>query len=254
VLLGVVCVIAALTWGLYVRARRELIASLHERARRAEAEQELRVARARDLERATIAREMHDVLAHRISLLSLHAGALELRPAAPPETVAAAASVIRQSAHQVLEDLRELLGVLRFDRPDQPPERPQPGLSDLAALVDEARRAGDPITFHDGVGAPTAVPAAVGRAAYRIVQEGLTNARKHAPGQPVTVTISGGHGSGLTVHLSNPAPPTEAASLIPGGGTGLIGLAERAAIAGGRLEHSREGDLFQLRASLPWSP
>ncbi len=255
VVLGVACVIAALTWGLCIRARRELMASLHERARRAEAEQELRVAQARHLERATIAREMHDVLAHRISLLSLYAGALELRPAAPPETIAAAAGVIRQSAHQVLEDLREVIGVLRVDRPDQPPERPQPGLSDLAALVDEARRAGDPVTLHDDVAAPTVtVPAAVGRAAYRIVQEGLTNARKHASGQPVTVTVRGAAGAGLTVELRNPAPAGEAASLIPGGGTGLIGLAERAAIAGGRLEHDRAGDVFQLRASLPWPP
>jgi len=256
VVLGVVCLIAALTWGLYIRARRELVASLHERARRAEAEQELRVAQARHLERATIAREMHDVLAHRISLLSLHSGALELRPAAPPETIAAAAGVIRQSAHQVLDDLREVIGVLRVDRPDRPPERPQPGLSDLAALVNEARRAGDPVTLHDGVAAPApaTVPAAVGRAAYRIVQEGLTNARKHAPGQPVTVTVRGAAGAGLTVELRNPVPAGEAASLIPGGGIGLIGLAERAAVAGGRLEHGRAGDVFQLRASLPWPP
>lgn len=254
VVLGVVCVIAALAWGLYVRARRELMASLHERARRAEAEQELRIERARHLERETIAREMHDVLAHRISLLSLHAGALELRPAAPPETIAASAGIIRQSAHQVLDDLREVIGVLRLDRPDQPPERPQPSFTDLAALVEEARAVGDPVTFHDRVAAPATVPPAAGRAAYRIVQEGLTNARKHAPGQPVSVTVHGEAGAGLTVELCNTAPANGTASAIPGGGTGLVGLAERAATVGGRLEHGRSGDVFRLRACIPWPP
>ncbi|WP_033346827.1 histidine kinase, partial [Catenuloplanes japonicus] len=83
------------------------------RAERAESEQQLRVDRARQLERARIAREMHDVLAHRISLLSLHAGALEIRPDAPSAEVAKAAGVIRASAHQALQDLREVIGVLR---------------------------------------------------------------------------------------------------------------------------------------------
>ena len=98
---------------MFVRARRQLVVSLRDRAERAEAEQQLRVEQARQAERARIAREMHDVLAHRISLLSLHAGALEFRPDAPPEEVARAAGVIRASAHEALEDLREVIGVLR---------------------------------------------------------------------------------------------------------------------------------------------
>ncbi|MFD0660818.1 sensor histidine kinase [Thermocatellispora tengchongensis] len=147
VVLGIICVTAVPAWGMYVRARHQLLASLRERAHRAEAEQELRIAQARHLERTRIAREMHDVLAHRISLLSLHAGALELRPNASPETIAGAAAVIRECGHQVLEDLREVIGVLRADRPDRLPERPQPGLGDLRTLVEESRRAGCQVTL-----------------------------------------------------------------------------------------------------------
>ncbi len=249
--LGVVVIAAILAWGMYVRARRELVASLHERALRAEAEQELRVSQARQAERARIAREMHDVLAHRISLLSLHAGALELRPDAAPDTIAQAAGVIRQSAHQVLEDLREVIGVLRVDQPEEPPEHPQPSLGDLDSLVDEARLAGCAVTLSCTVADMAAVPAGIGRGAYRIVQEGLTNARKHAPGQPVTVTVDGIAGGGLAIELINPVPD-RAATTIPGSGTGLIGLAERAVIAGGSLDHRQTTDGFQLRAWLPW--
>src|SRR5262249_59493033 len=96
------------------------------------------------------------------------------------------------------------------------------------------------------------VAATIGRGGYRIVQEGLTNARKHAPGQPVTATVRGAAGEGLTVELHNPVPVDGAPTAIPGGGTGLIGLAERAAIAGGHLEHGPTADGFRLCAWLPW--
>src|SRR5262245_16694902 len=112
-IVGVLAIGGVLAWGMFVRARRQLVFSLRDRALRAETEQQLRVEQARQQERARIAREMHDVLAHRISLLSLHAGALEFRPDAPPEEVARAAGVIRSSAHDALEDLRAVIGVLR---------------------------------------------------------------------------------------------------------------------------------------------
>ncbi len=254
--LGIVCVAAVLAWGMFVRARRQLAQSLREGARRAESE---RVAQARQHERHRIAREMHDVLAHRISLLSLHAGALELRPDGPAEEIARAAGVIRDSAHQALEDLREVIGVLRADRAgddcaEDAPERPQPTLVDLPELVDESRRAGMRVRLETRVADPAAVPVAVGRSAYRILQEGLTNARKHAHGAEVSVTARGSRGDGLTVEIRNPWP-LEAASTtaIPGAGSGIIGLAERASLAGGRLEHGRTpaGD-FRLWAWLLW--
>ena len=244
-----------LAWGLVVKARRQLVLSLRDRAHRAESEQQLRVAQARQAERARIAREMHDVLAHRISLLSLHAGALEFRPDAPPEEVARAAGVIRDSAHQALQELREVIGVLRDDPADDAPDRPQPTLADLPALVDESRAAGMRVRLDRRVADLGAVPAAAGRNAYRIVQEGLTNARKHAYGSTVDVIVAGAAGEGLSVEVRNPWPVgVPAGPGIPGTGTGIVGLTERATLAGGRLESGRtaSGD-FRLWAWLPWS-
>ncbi|AXO33458.1 sensor histidine kinase [Micromonospora sp. B006] len=245
---------AVVAWSLFVRARRQLVLSLRDRAERAEAEQQLRLDQARQLERGRIAREMHDVLAHRISLLSLHAGALEFRPDAPPEEVARAAGVNRASAHAALQDLREVIGVLRAEvGSEATPERPQPTLADVPALVAESRDAGVRVGVIDEVAEAEAVPAAIGRSAYRIVQEGLTNARKHAPGAVVTVRLAGGPGDGLVVEISNPWPVGSPATAIPGTGTGLVGIAERVTLAGGRLEHGRDADgTFRLTAWLPW--
>ena len=246
--------VGVIAWGMFVRARRQLVASLRERAERAEAEQQLRVEQAQAHERARIAREMHDVLAHRISLLSMHAGALEFRPDADPEEIARAAGVVRASAHQALQDLREVIGVLREEPGDGDPERPQPTLEALPALLEESREAGMHVSHECKVEDLGAVPAGVGRNAYRIVQEGLTNARKHARGATVDVTLDGAAGLGLTVEVRNRLSLAAADHpSIPGAGTGLIGLSERTHLAGGKLEHGRSptGD-FHLRAWLPW--
>jgi signal transduction histidine kinase len=300
-LLGIACVGAILAWGMFLRARRQLRQTLADRARQAE---EDRFVQARRQERHRIAREMHDVLAHRLSLLSLHAGALELRPDGPADEVARAAGVIRDSAHRALEDLRAVIGVLRADSPADnagdswtgnagdswtgnaggrltgnagdswtgntgdgwtgglqagwaasTPERPQPGLADITELVEQSRRVDTPVRLECAVaGDPQAVPPAIGRNTYRIVQEGLTNARKHASGTEVSVTIRGGKGEGLTVEILNPYPVrTVAATDIPGSGSGLVGLAERVGLAGGRLEHGHTpAGGFRLWAWLPW--
>ncbi|MGW0506911.1 sensor histidine kinase [Micromonospora sp. NPDC003241] len=251
---GMVITLLVMAWAMFVRARRQLVLSLRERAERAEAEQQLRVAQAQQLERTRIAREMHDVLAHRISLLSLHAGALEFRPDATAEEVSRAAGVIRGSAHAALQDLREVIGVLRADTSlTAEPERPQPTLDDLPALVAESRAAGTRVDLRDRVSDPEQLPAGLGRSVYRIVQEGLTNARKHAAGAAVTVGLSGGPGDGLAVEIRNRWPVGEVVPAIPGTGTGLVGVAERVTLAGGRLEHGRDdsGD-FRLAAWLPW--
>ncbi|CAL9560417.1 sensor histidine kinase [Streptomyces sp. enrichment culture] len=238
---------ATVGWGLYVRSRRQLIASLRERADQAAAD-------ARREAREDVAREMHDVLAHRLSLLSVHAGALEFTPDAGRDQVARAAGVIRESAHQALQDLREIIGVLRAPETG---DRPQPVLADLERLADESRRAGADVRLDLEVdGGLEAAPAVAGRTAYRIVQEGLTNARKHGSGSgaPVTVTVRGGAGRGLTVEVRNPAPSpgTGGSARVPGAGQGLIGLAERALLAGGTLEHGRVDGDFRLHAALPW--
>ena len=134
-------------WGTLVRAHHALIFSLRDRAERAEADQARRVAEARAAERARIAREMHDVLAHRLTLLATYAGALAYRPDAPPEQVSRAAEVVRTGVHQALDELREVIGVLRDDaRPGLAAAlRPLPGLADLPELVRESQAAGTPV-------------------------------------------------------------------------------------------------------------
>ena len=237
--------------GMYIGARRELVATLQDRAERAESEQALRVAQARATERARIAREMHDVLAHRISLVAMHAGALEYRTDLTPEETAEAAGVIQDNAHRALTDLREILGVLRED-PDGRPEAPQPTLRDLPALIDDERSAGARIKLRTRLRHEDCLPESLGRSAYRILQESLTNARKHAPGTAVDVVVAGSPGRSLVLLVRNPLPVgrTRAA---PGARLGLVGLSERAALAGGALEHrvTRHGH-FIVRARLPW--
>ncbi|TMC11278.1 MAG: sensor histidine kinase [Chloroflexi bacterium] len=251
--IGLLVNAAVIAWGMLGQARRERLRSLRERAERTEAEQQLRIEQARHLERERIAREMHDVLAHRISLLSLHAGALEFHPDAPPEDVARAAGVVRQNAHLALEDLRRVIGVLRGPGADDAPEPPQPTLADVPALVEDSRQAGMRLRFDNRLADLSAVPASAGRDAYRIVQEALTNARKHAPACAVGLTLAGAAGDGLTIEVRNRLPAGEAAPpAIPGAGTGIVGLVERAALAGGRLEHGPDGGGYRLRAWLPW--
>jgi signal transduction histidine kinase len=195
----------AVGWGLFVRARRALVQSLRDQAERAGDE-------ARAAERRRIAREMHDVLAHRLSLRSVHAGALEFRPDAPPEEIAEAASVIRDSARAALDDLRGVIGILREDGGESFTEPPQPTIADLPALVEESRRAGMRLTAE----------IELGDAAPQVEIRSLA---------PVAV------------------PP---ASQLPGAGTGLIGLAERVTLAGGELESGVDpAGAFVLRASLP---
>ncbi|MFJ6738520.1 sensor histidine kinase [Streptomyces sp. NPDC091279] len=254
--LGIVAFTALLTgtavgWGMFVRSKRQLMVSLRDRARRAETEAVLRAERAQRLARESIAREMHDVLAHRLTLLSVHAGALEFRPDAPRAEIVRAAGVIRESAHEALQDLREIIGVLRAAEGEEA-GRPQPTLAALDALVAESREAGMKVVLDSRVTDQETVPVSVGRTAYRIAQEALTNARKHAPGAEVTVTLTGAPGDGLTVTVRNPAPEGEVPP-VPGSGQGLIGLTERATLAGGHLEHGPQPDGgFQVRARLPW--
>jgi signal transduction histidine kinase len=207
------------TWGVTVRTRRELIASLRERAVRAEAEAEQHADLLRGLERERIAREMHDVLAHRISLISLHAGALEIRRDLSGEQVAAAGGTIRASAHQAMEELREILGVLRTS--DDDGLRPRQDLADLDELIEEVRLAGTPVHLDnqlagEGAAGPQTLSAAVNRTAFRLVQEGLTNARKHAPGAEVAVRLDRTDGGELHVWLRNPLPAEPVRPALPG--------------------------------------
>ncbi len=256
VLLGCLLIAVALGWGLFTRARREVIRSLRERAERLESEQRLRVGQAREAERRRIAREMHDVLAHRLSLLSVHAGALEFRPDASPEEVAEAAGVIRETAQTALQELRDVIGVLRDESEEGTVQPPQPTLAQLPTLIEESSEAGMHVRLHMNNTTDAQVPEALGRTAYRVVQEGLTNARKHAPGAAVEVSVSTDETPALVVAVVSRSPIGVPAGRSPeASGAGLVGLAERVSLAGGELEHGPDetGD-FVLRATLPWTP
>ncbi|MBA0053111.1 hypothetical protein E0L36_20210 [Streptomyces sp. AJS327] len=400
-------------WGTALRARRMLIAQLRAETARERAEHARRLGEARRAERGAIAREMHDVLAHRISLLSVHASALVYRaeqaeagtaPALPGPEIADSARVIRDNAHQALDELRGVLRILRDDPAADPPrsaelpevrrpgaapgdgdpaarrprtgppeprqtepepergpepgpgpergseqrrepapetgsasgpetgsasapvpgnaavtvskgphplgssapeedvvgqaedegrapggpsgaiggrtapgraaattasagvwpggrrterariERPQPTLTDLVALLEEARRAGQRVTYRDSAGAAAqrSLSAHRQRTIFRTVQEGLTNARKHAPGQEVTVRLYGAPGERITVSVRNPLSRARPRARVPGAGMGLTGLGERVALDGGTLEHGCRGGWFELAARLPW--
>ena len=149
---------------------------------------------------------MHDVLAHRLSLLATYAGALEYRPDAPPAQLARAAGVVRAGVHQALEELREVISVLRDDELHRRQPRPSPGWPTSAPLVAESRDAGTPVDVVTRISRPEDLPGAIGRTVYRVVQEGLTNARKHAPGQPVRLLLDGGPGDHLLRRSSATRP------------------------------------------------
>ena len=236
-------------FGLYIGARRALIASLDERAREAERERELQVAAAEAGERTRIAREMHDVLAHRISLVAMHAGALTYREDLSRDETREAALLVQDNARRALSELSQVLGVLRT--PGGGVEPPQPTLAELSALVEEATGAGAVIDLAVAVaGEP---PDLVSRTAYRIVQEALTNARKHAPGAPIGARVEGAAGGLLVVEVTNGAALTGSRAGAGGSGLGLVGLAERVELAGGTIEYGPDAKSgFAVRAWLPW--
>jgi signal transduction histidine kinase len=244
-----------LAWALFVRARRQLLTSLRERAERAEAERELMAEKARQAERVRIAREMHDVLGHRVSLIALQAGGLEVKPGQPADVVQAA-GVIRGTARQALDELRQVIGLLRDTDSSsgaviEVPPAPLPTLADIPRLVEDSRRAGARVTLDMSVPSDATPPGPLGRDAYRIVQEGLTNVHKHVVGGAATVTVQGGPGTGLHVTVSNPLPRAGFANRA--GGSGLIGLSERVALAGGTLRHGpTEDGRFVVDAVLTW--
>jgi signal transduction histidine kinase len=261
---GVAFTVAMLVWGMYLGSRRELLWTLHDRADRAEAEQELRVARGRANERARIAREMHDVLAHRISLITMHAGALAYRTDLSADEMRETAELIQTKSHEALADLRQVLGVLRSDdlTAAVSQERPQPTFGDLRELVGEAEQSGMRVQYVDQVDPAAAMPDQVGRTTYRIVQEGLTNARKHAPGVTVLVKVAGSPADGLDIWIRNPSRSVLGGAGLdrapngratPGAGLGLVGLRERAKLAGGRLDTQRGNGTFELHGWLPWT-
>lgn len=245
--------LATVAWGLYARSRRALVASLTERAAAAEREAQQRAEENEREARSALAREMHDVLGHRLSLLSVHAGALAYHPDAPAQDRARAAEVVRESAHLALQDLREVIGLLRAPAVDGV----LPGIGDVGELLGEARRAGMSVELQDEAGVATGgrrLPEMPGRAVYRLVQEGLTNVRKHAPGTEVVVRITGEPGDHVTAEVVNARPEGPPSSAV-GSGEGLRGLDERARLLAGRLDHGpTDSGGWRTRIRIPWPP
>ncbi|MGY1855791.1 sensor histidine kinase [Modestobacter sp. SYSU DS0290] len=239
--------------GIWQRTREQLLGVLRERAERAEAERELLARDAVLFERTRIAREMHDAVGHRVSLMVLQAGAIELA-ARDADRVEQLAGQVQTAGRRALVELRQMVGVLRAgDVDEDAPLGPQPGLEDLPRLVDQAREAGMDVALADPADLASERPAvdpAVGRAAYRIAQEALTNAGKHAPGARVQLTVEHGPDE-LRLRVVN-GPPTRPPQPVPGDGYGLVGLGERVRTLGGRItaEPRLDGG-FSVDAVLP---
>jgi signal transduction histidine kinase len=197
-------------------------------------------------ERARIARELHDVVAHHVSVIAVQAEAARLTTPDLSEEGKQRFAAIGDTARNSLTELRRLLGLLRDDGVE-PTRAPQPGLERLAELVDSAREAGTPVTLSVD-GEVTPLPPGIDLTAYRIVQEALTNARRHAPGASVEIQLGYGPESlSLRVSDDGPGPPEGDAS-----GHGLLGMQERAAMVGGELRTGKAaGGGFLVEASLP---
>ncbi|HEX3786312.1 MAG TPA: histidine kinase, partial [Pseudonocardiaceae bacterium] len=237
---------------LYVDARRSLLRSLRDRADRAERERDLLAERAVFEERRRLATEMHDVVTHRLSLIVLHAGALGVTTT--DDNAQRAAEEIRAAGRLALDELRDLLGVLRAeDEPATLPARKenQP-LPDPAVLADESRSVGVPVEL-TVTGEPGQVSPTVARTAYRVVQEALTNVRKHAPGASVRAELVY-RVAGVRVRVDNTAPAglPDPALAGTGSGAGLVGLRHRVELVGGQLEAGpTAGAGWRVAAILP---
>ncbi|MEV7776495.1 histidine kinase [Kitasatospora sp. NPDC086791] len=255
VLVAVGLTVPPVVTGLYVGARRRLIESLKDRAHGLETELDLlaeqaqeRARRARLEERTRIAREMHDVVAHRVSLMVVHAGALERIAGKDPEKAAQSAKLMGEVGRQALNELREILGVLRMD--DERPPEPD-SLAALPRLVDQSRAAGMAVTLTVS-GSRQEFTGEAEQTAYRVVQEGLTNAHKHAGGAQVSVLLAYAP-NGVRVSVVNACPGGErGAAQLPSGGNGLVGMRERVIALGGTFSSGPEADGgFRVEAVLP---
>ncbi|MEV1146301.1 sensor histidine kinase, partial [Micromonospora sp. NPDC049799] len=237
-----------------VRSRRAYVAVLEERALRAEQTREEEARRRVAEERLRIARELHDVVAHHIALINVQAGVAGHLLRGQPDAAEEALGHVRAASRTVLDELATVLGVLRRDEETEAPVEPAPSLNRLDALV-EGFATGQPVRW-TVAGQPRPLPTAVDVAAYRIIQESLTNAHKHAPGAAVAVRLRY-DAAGLTIEVrddgaGSPSPAPDGPGSTPGAGMGLLGMRERAESVGGTFTAGpRPADGFLVRADLP---
>lgn len=256
--------LAVVAWGALQQKQQDLVAVYRDRAARIEREREQRAEQIQMAERARIARDMHDSVAHYISLIALYAGGLAVA-GDTAKNVGTTAETIRTTAISALDELRTVIGMLRDGTVVAQPSAEH--AHTVAGLIDEARQAGQLIVARldlpdrsgnsggSGSSGSTAMFPEPPNAEhiYRVVQEGLTNARKHAPGALVTVNVRHEGGDAL-ITITNPTEGTESA--LPGTGAGLSGLAERIATLGGIAEHEvvdrgENTQEFRLSARVP---
>lgn len=240
---------AAWALGDLARNQRADRAELRRRADQLAEEREHRARQAVLDERVRIARELHDVVAHHVSVMGVQAAAARHVLAADPAGASAAMAQVEESGRQAVGELQRLVGVLRDTGPEEV-EAPQPTLAELPALVEGMVQAGIAAQVRT-VGRARPLPSSVELSAYRIVQEALTNVVRHAPGAPVTVVLTWLPGA-LQVEVVNGRPDPSAVPAGPGGGRGLVGMRERAAMLGGSVVAgvgSRGG--YRVAATLP---
>jgi signal transduction histidine kinase len=237
-----------------VRVRRAYVAGLEERAAWVDAQRAADARRAADDERARIARELHDVVAHHVAVVAVQAGAARMLSATVDQQSRELLVSIENSAHQAMSELRRLLGVLRRDGGSRPVPAPAPGLDQLTQLIDQVRQAGLPVEL-TVVGEVNGLPDWVELSAYRIVQEALTNVLKHAGPAATSVCLRRGRRE-VTLAVTNKAPLMMAAATPQDRtGHGLIGMRERVAMAGGELRAGPTADGgFEVFARLPAEP
>lgn len=235
----------AIIIGDFVHGRRDLAAELAEERQVSAAERELRSVVE---ERARIARELHDVVAHHMSMITVQAETARFRHKDLPETAITEFTEIAQVARTSLSELRGLLSALR-DESEDPNRTPQPTLADLPALVDRMTTAGTPVTLTVSTDT-TGLPQMLQLAVYRIVQEALSNVVRHAGNVQTRVAITRTDNT-LHVEVTNDRPPTPRPTSPPGDGHGLVGLRERTTLLGGQFEVDQPSGGWRVRAALP---
>ncbi|MHA3948972.1 sensor histidine kinase [Cellulomonas bogoriensis] len=246
VVIGVVLVAAAVGLGLLRRYRDEVRAAETGRIRQERVAAELRTEMTRQEERELIAREVHDTVAHQLSLVALHASSLR---GGAPDTVAEGAESIREAADRARRELRDMVEMLRDPAPGTALQPAPVTLDDVPALLDTARQAGALIRSSVYVADAGYASLALTRAVYRLVQESLTNAVKHAPGAEVDITLHATPREGVRLRVTN---SLTAAVDVADRGSGLAGMRERAALLGGTVDAGPRGDAFVVEATLPW--
>jgi signal transduction histidine kinase len=232
-----------------LRTRRAYVRLLLERLELAEREREEEAQRRAEQERLRIARELHDVVAHTLTTINVQAGVAAHRSDRDPSHARDALATIEAASHEALDELRAILGVLRDASNGDAPLEPAPDLAAVGALIEQARSTGLDVSFAVEGDEPERVSEAVQLAAFRILQESLTNARRHAPGAAARVTLAYG-ADRLRLTIENETDNAGGANGRPG--VGILGMRERATALGGILQARRAGERFRVEAELPY--